>query len=302
MTEPLRIGAIFPTTEIGTEPAVIRDWAQTAEGLGYTHVVIYDHVLGAEHEGRDPALTGPYTEHDAFHEPFVLLAYLAAVTTRIELTTGVLILPQRQTALVAKQAAELDLLSGGRLRLGVGTGWNHVEYSSLGVPFAERGARLDEQVELLRRLWREPVVDFSGAFHRVERAGLLPRPARPIPIWFGGFTPLAVRRAARAGDGFLFGGAPSRVTRLLAQLQQRLAAEGRAADGFGCEAVVDFSAPRDSWAGELALWHERGGSHVSLRAMDTAAEFVGARRVGFAGPRDYIAALETFRRELGPTA
>jgi probable F420-dependent oxidoreductase len=298
----VKLGAIFPTTEIGTDPAVIREWAQTAEGLGYSHVVVYDHVLGGEHARREPALTGPYTEHDAFHEPFVLLAYLAAVTTRIELTTGVLILPQRQTALVAKQAAEIDLLSGGRLRLGVGTGWNHVEYTALGVPFAKRGARLDEQVELLRRLWREPVVDHAGAFHRVERAGLLPRPARDIPIWFGGFTPVAVRRAARTGDGFVFGASPSRMARLLAQLHERLAAEGRDAEHFGCEAVVDFSAPRDDWAREIDLWRERGGSHVSLRAMDTAAEFVGARRVGYSGPRDYIAALETFRREVGTLA
>ena len=148
----MKIGAIFPTTEIGTDPGAIRDWAQAAEGLGMTHVVTYDHVLGAVHAGREPKLWGPYTERDAFHEPFVLFAWLAAQTRRLELATGVLILPQRQTALVAKQAAELDLLSEGRLRLGVGTGWNHVEYTALGVPFEDRGKRFDEQVELLRRL------------------------------------------------------------------------------------------------------------------------------------------------------
>jgi probable F420-dependent oxidoreductase len=297
--QALKLGAIFPTTEIGSDPAAVRDWAQAAEALGYDHVIIYDHVLGAVHERREPVLIGPYTERDAFHEPFVLLAYLAAVTERVELTTGVLILPQRQTALVAKQAIELDLLSRGRLRLGVGTGWNHVEYESLGVPFADRGARLDEQVALLRRLWSEPVVDFRGAFHRVDRAGLLPLPARRIPIWFGGFTPVALRRAARTGDGFLFGAAPSRMLGLLASLRERLAAEGRDGAGFGSEAVVDYSAPRDSWGRELELWREAGGTHASLRAMDTAAEVVGARRVGYRGPRDYIDALETFRREVG---
>jgi probable F420-dependent oxidoreductase len=245
---------------------------------------------------------GPYTERDAFHEPFVLLAHLAALTERLELTTGVLILPQRQTALVAKQAIELDLLSRGRLRLGVGTGWNHVEYESLGVPFGERGARLDEQVTLLRRLWSAPVIDYRGKFHRIDRAGLLPQPARPIPIWFGGFTPVALRRAARTGDGFLFGTSPSRMLGLLASLREMLEKEGRANSDFGMEAVLDFSAPRDSWQKEIEQWRAAGGTHVSLRAMDTGSELVGAKHVGYRGPRDYIDALETFRRELGDLA
>jgi probable F420-dependent oxidoreductase len=299
---PLRIGAIFPTTEIGSDPSAVRDWAQAAEALGYHHVILYDHVLGAVHAGREPKLTGPYSERDAFHEPFVLLAYLAALTQRIELTTGVLILPQRQTALVAKQAIELDLLSRGRLRLGVGTGWNHVEYTALGVPFAERGARLDEQVELLRRLWSDPVIEFRGKFHTIDRAGLLPQPARRIPIWFGGYTPVSLRRAARTGDGFLFGAAPARMAGLLASLRELLAEQGRASDGFGAEAVIDFSAPRDSWRSEIERWRTSGGTHVSLRAMDTASEIVGAKRVGYRGPRDYIDALETFWREVGAPA
>ena len=295
----MRIGAIFPTTEIGSDPAAVRDWAQAAEELGYDHVIVYDHVLGAVHAAREPVLLGPYTEKDHFHEPFVLLAYLAAITQRVELTTGVLILPQRQTALVAKQAIELDLLSRGRLRLGVGTGWNHVEYESLGVPYGERGARLDEQVELLRRLWSEPVIDYRGRFHRIDRAGLLPLPARRIPIWFGGFTPVALRRAARTGDGFLFGTSPSRMAGLLASLREQLAKEGRAIAEFGAEAVVDFSDPHDSWAGEIERWRAAGGTHVSLRAMDTGSQLVGAKHVGYRGPRDYIDALATFRRAVG---
>ena len=295
----MKLGAIFPTTEIGSDPVAVRDWAQAAEALGYSHVIVYDHVLGAVHAGREQVLLGPYTERDPFHEPFVLLAYLAALTEHLELTTGVLILPQRQTALVAKQAIELDLLSRGRLRLGVGTGWNHVEYESLGVPFADRGARLDEQVELLRQLWSASVLDFRGHFHRIDRAGLLPQPARKIPIWFGGFTPVALRRAARTGDGFLFGTAPSRMLGLLASLRERLEQEGRANADFGVEAVVDFSAPRESWAKEVEQWRAAGGTHVSLRAMDTGSELVGAKHVGYRGPRDYIDALETFRREVG---
>jgi probable F420-dependent oxidoreductase len=228
----------------------------------------------------------------------VLFGYLAAITERIELCTGVVILPQRQTALVAKQAAEVELLSRGRLRLGVGTGWNHVEYESLGTNFEDRGARLDEQVVLLRRLWREPVVDFRGRFHRVDRAGILPRPRRDIPIWFGGFTPVAVRRAARTGDGILFGTSPSRMRKLQRLAQEELAKAGRRPEDFGAEAVVDASDDPETWLRELALWRELGGTHFSLRAMDTGAELVGAKRVGYRGLADYIGALERFKAAL----
>ncbi|MGH0030120.1 MAG: LLM class F420-dependent oxidoreductase [Myxococcota bacterium] len=295
----MRIGAVFPTTEIGSDPTAIRDWIQTAEGLGYDHVITYDHVLGAVHEGRTPPLQGPYTERDAFHEPFVLFAWLAALTTRIELATGILILPQRQTVLVAKQAAELALLSGGRFRLGVGSGWNPVEYEALGVPYAGRGRRLDEQIELLRRLWREPVVDFDGELHRVDRAGLLPLPPSEIPIWKGGFTKPALRRAARAGDGFLFGSTPKRMAGMWATLRQELEARGRDPQAFGADAQIDFGQSPDEWADEIETWRQAGGSHVTLRAMDTAAEFVGSKRVGYAGPADYVRALETFKQAVG---
>lgn len=241
---------------------------------------------------------GPYTEKDPFHEPFVLLAYLAGVTSRIELVTGVIILPQRQTALVAKQAAELDILSGGRLRLGIGTGWNHVEYQSLGEDFASRGKRFDEQVELLRQLWRNPVIDFRGDYHRVDRAGILPLPRPNLPIWFGGFSEVAVRRAARLGDGFIFGTTPTRMRTLLATLHEHLRGEGREPAEFGAEAIADFSDNPDQWVREREVWEQCGGTHLTLRAMDTAAEFVGARRVGFEGPQAYIDALETFRKAI----
>jgi probable F420-dependent oxidoreductase len=200
----MKFGAVFPTTEFGNDPIAIRYWAQAAEQLGYNHILTYDHVLGSVHAGREPKLLGPYTERDPFHEPFVLYGYLAGQTTKLELVTGILILPQRQTALVAKQAAEVDVLSGGRLRLGIGTGWNWVEYDALGVGYADRGARMDEQIEVLRKLWSESTIDFDGAHHRIDRAGILPRP-KNIPIWMGGFSEVAVRRAARVGDGFLFG-------------------------------------------------------------------------------------------------
>lgn len=297
----MQIGAIFPTTEIGSDPAVIRDWAQTAEGLGYDYILTFDHVLGAEHSGREPALFGPYTENDPFHEPFVLFAYLAGLTERIEFATGVIILPQRPAALVAKQAAQVDVLSGGRLRLGVGTGWNYVEYEALGVPYAGRGKRFDEQIEVMRALWSEELVDFEGEFHRIDRASILPRPSRPIPIWFGAIQPVALKRAVKLGDGLLLAAAPSVVAPLADQARGLLAEIGRPEAGYGFEAAVDFSLGPDAWARESELWREKGGTHLSLRAMDTASEMMGLNKVGYSGPQAYIDALETFMNAIRPS-
>src|SRR3954468_6830521 len=197
----MQIGVVFPQTEIGSDPAVIRAYAAAVEELGYAHVLAYDHVVGAEpthHEGW----SGPYDVDTTFHEPFVLFGYLAAITS-LELVTGIIILPQRQTALVAKQAAEIDLLTGGRFRLGVGIGWNAVEYEALGKDFTNRGARMSEQIGLLRRLWTEPTVTFEGKHERVTGAGLAPLPVqRPIPGGFGAQSPAAYRRAGRLGDGW----------------------------------------------------------------------------------------------------
>ena len=294
----MQIGAVFPTTEIGNDPACIRDWAQAAEALGYEHIVAFDHVLGAPHDGREPRLMGPYTEHDPFHEPVALFGFMAGVTQHIELATGIIILPQRQTVLFAKQAAELDLLSGGRLRVGVGTGWNYLEYEALGVPFEGRGHRYEEQIELLRRLWREPLLDYEGDYHRIDRAGMLPRPERDIPIWFGAVSPAPIRRAVRLGEGVIFGSAPSIVRPLFEATRAEVDAQGRDWESFGTEAMIDFSLGPDRWAEEVALWRELGGTHVSLRAMDTAVEVVGGTRVGYKGPQDYIDALETFRKAV----
>src|SRR5271170_6157353 len=189
----MRLGAVFPQTEIGSDPADVRRWATTVEDLGYDHILAYDHVLGAGTDTR-PGWQG-YTSDTLFHEVFVLYGYLAAVTSRVELVTGVLILPQRQTALVAKQAAEVDVLSGGRLRLGIGVGWNPVEYEALGLPFANRGSRQAAQIDLLRRLWTEELVDFKGEYDAIPHAGLNPLPVqRPIPIWIGGGAEAVVKR------------------------------------------------------------------------------------------------------------
>src|SRR6202046_511074 len=202
----MQIGAVYPQTELRGDPVAVREFGRAAEDLGFDHLLAYDHVLGAVHADRTPPLTGPYTEHDPFHDPFVMFAYLAAVPERLRFATGILILPQRPTALVARQAADLDLLSGGRLRLGVGIGWNHVEYEALGQQFRTRGARQEEQIGLLRRLFTDPVVDFSGRFDRIDRAALVPKPTRPIPIWLGGSGDAAFERAARLADGFIFFG------------------------------------------------------------------------------------------------
>ena len=206
----MQVGAVFPQLEIGTDPDVIATYARTVEELGYDHLVIFDHVLGADSR-RPGGWSGVYDHRSTFHEPFVLYGYLASITTRVKLATAIIVLPQRQTALVAKQAAELDILSRGRLILGVGIGWNQVEYEALGMDFTNRGKRIEEQVAVLRLLWTEEVVDFKGRWHRVDRAGLNPLPVqRPIPVWMGGgwdrqtrtVVEPVLRRIARIADGW----------------------------------------------------------------------------------------------------
>ena len=222
-------------------------------------------------------LTGPYTERDPFHDPFVMFAYLAGITERIGFATGVLVLPQRQTALVARQAADVDLLSGGRLRLGVGVGWNYVEYEALGQDFATRGARQEEQVELLRRLFTEPVVDFSGRFDRVDRAALVPKPARPIPIWLGGSGEVAFARAARLADGFIFfGGGVDHVVDAWDRLRDRVAGLGRSVDDFGGDYVALPRGGIDELTAEVDAWREAGGTHVSVVTMGLGLDSVDA--------------------------
>jgi probable F420-dependent oxidoreductase len=291
------LGAVFPTTRIGNDPAVIRDFAQTAEGLGYRRLLAYDHVLGAVHADRDPPLAGPYTEDDPFHEPLVLLGFLAACTTTIELAVAVLVLPQRQTALLAKQAAEVDLLSGGRLVLAVGTGWNYVEYESLGMPFTGRGRRLDEQVDVLRRLWREPVLDYHGEFHRIDRAGILPRPSRgTIPVWFGGGAEVSLARAARTGDGFVFGSHGPRTHRRAARLHELLAEQGRDPGAFPMEAMIDYSLGPQAWTDEVPEWQAHGGTILSVQTMSSGTGYDREQHHKLGSPAEHVAALSEFAR------
>ena len=260
----MRIGTVIPQTEIGSDPDRVATFVRTAEDLGYSHVLAYDHVLGA-HPDRQPPLWGPYTHETTFHEPLVLFSYLAALTRTIELTTGVLVLPQRQTALVAKQAAEVDLLSRGRLRLGVGIGWNPVEYLGLGQSFTDRADRFEEQIMLLRRLWSDALVDFVGTWHRIDRAAMAPRPRQTIPIWFGGFSQPAFRRAARLGDGFLVFTDPESTVRSLLGNLERL---GRDRSTFGIDIAVSLMPDdRRSWAADFERCIELGADRVTLNVL-----------------------------------
>jgi len=295
----MEFGAVLPTCEIGDDPVAIRDWAQAAESLGYAYIVAYDHVLGAEHEGRDPKLWGPYTEHDAFHEPFVVFAFLAGVTSTIEFETAVIILPQRQTALVAKQAAELAVLSSGRFRLGVGTGWNHVEYESLGVDWASRGKLFDEQIELLRELWENDVVDHAGVHHRIDRAGIKPRPPGPIPIWFGGFSRVAMRRAARIGDGFTFASAGSKTIEQVTELREALVGEGRDPGTFPVELTVPYGLGEAKWESLVAEAADAAITHVGVNTMSTTSAWAGTPAPNLTSPAEHIAALESFIGRVG---
>jgi probable F420-dependent oxidoreductase len=270
----MKIGVVFPQTEFGDDVGLIRDYAQAAEAIGYNHILAYDHVLGAVHQGREPRLTGPYTEATPFHEPFVLFAYWAGITSRIEFTSGVIILPQRQTALVAKQVAELDVLSGGRIRLGVGTGWNYVEYEALNEDFHNRGRREEEQIELLRRLWAEPIVDYTGKWHRIDRAGILPMPKRQVPIWMGGFNDVVWRRAARIADGFIYAGGPAMLD-AWQRTKGYVADAGRDPAAFGCEAIVGYAAGPEKWREHAQSWADAGATHLSVQTMGAGLDARG---------------------------
>ena len=262
----MKIGAIYPQTELRGDPQAVRDIGLLTEELGFDSLVVYDHVLGATHD-REPRLNGPYTEKQPFHDPFVMFGYLAAITSRIELVTGVLILPQRQTVLVARQAADVDLLSGGRLRLGVGIGWNYVEYDAMGEDFSKRGKRVGEQVGLLRQLWGGEVIDFTGDFDRVDRAALNPPPARAIPVWMGGFSEPAMRRAARIADGFIFADGAGDAHGQAAALRTYLEAEGRADSGFGLQANFLLAKSPEAIVEAFQRWQGAGGTHAAFHTM-----------------------------------
>ena len=286
----MQVGVVFPQTEIGADPVAVRDYVQAAEDLGYDHLIIFDHVVGADarlHEGWK----GFYTSKDMFHEPFVVFGYMAAITKRLGLVTSVLILGQRQTTLVAKQAAEIDVLSGGRLRLGIGTGWNHVEYEALGQNFHNRGRRSEEQIALLRALWTQEAVNFKGRWHQVTHAGLNPLPTqRPIPIWLGGSAEAVVRRVARIADGWFPQFGPDDAGREILERMRGYAREaGRDPATIGIEGrVVMSDGPAEHWAERAKAWERLGATHISVNTMNA----------GLGSPQEHINAIRDFKEAV----
>lgn len=278
----MKLGVVFPQTEIGTDPQHVADFATAAEAIGYDHLIAYDHVLGASVANR-PDWQGPYTSESLFHEPFVLFGYLAGLTKTLELVSAVIILPQRQTALVAKQAACVDVLSKGRLRLGIGTGWNAVEYEALGENFHDRGARSEEQIDLMRKLWADEVVSYQGKWHKVTEAGLNPLPVRrSIPVWLGGMAPQVMERVGRIADGWF----PFYNPNLAEQLQAvRAAAQkaGRDAGAVGIECMVGFDGA-DKARGRLQRLQDLGVTHSAVVTMNA----------GLQSPREHVEAIKRF--------
>jgi probable F420-dependent oxidoreductase len=287
----MRIGVVFPQTELGGDASAVRAYGQRVEELGFTHLLAYDHVVGADPEVHE-GWAGPYDIHTTFHEPLGMFGYLAAVTATLELVTGVIILPQRQAVLVAKQAAEVDLLSEGRLRLGVGLGWNAVEYEALGEDFTNRGKRLGEQVEVMRRLWTEQSVTFAGKHHRVTGAGLAPLPVRrPIPVWIGAASRPALERAGRLGDGWFPMMAPGpQLDEAREIVAQSAIAAGRDPYTIGMEGRVNWRGDRAQVVDELALWSAAGATHVSVNTMGAGLRTVDEHLAALAAVAENISA------------
>ena len=289
----MKIGVVFPQTEIGQDPAVIRDYAQAVESMGYTHILAFDSVVGAN-PNRPGGWDSQYTYQHAFHEPFVLFGFCAGVTRRIELVTGIVILPQRQTALVAKQAAAVDVLSGGRLRLGIGVGWNTVEFEALGENFKNRGKRVEEQLEVMRLLWTKELVTYDGQWHRVPDAGIRPLPVQqPIPVWMGGDSEVVIRRAARLADGWITlpsfrpgPGGQETVDRIHGLVREA----GRDPAAFGIEARMALAkVPTEERAKEIAAWRAmRGITHLCVNTMG----------LGLPGPEEHVRTLERFKSDV----
>ncbi len=298
----MRTGVIFPQLEIGADPGAIRAFAQAVEELGFRHLTAYDHVVGADTSSGDDRVAawppGHYTHKQQFHEPLVLFGFLAGVTERIELSTGILILPQRQTVLVAKQAAEVQVLSGGRLRLGVGVGYNHREFEALGVPFEHRGTRMTEQAEVLRAMWADELVSFDARFHRMDRVGLNPMPSAPIPLWMGATSAPGFRRAARCADGWICpGGALAPVVAgWVEQLRAALDAAPPRATPFGIDGRLDVRfRPEDEIVAEAERWRELGATHMSINTMTSYD-----RRDEAVDADGHIAIVERVRELIGP--
>lgn len=287
----MQYGAFFPTRDMPADRVQIRDWAQAAEEIGFDYIEVSDHVLGADRE-KIPGFEGPYDADDSFHETFTTIAYMAAITEKVGFASGVLILPQRQTALVAKQAAQVDILCGGRLRLGVGVGWNPVEYAALGEDWSKRGRRQEEQVQLMNQYWTQRTVTFDGEFDQVAHAGVNPLPIqRPIPVWFGGGVDAVLRRAAKYGQGWIPLGNPGKASmQMLEKLHGYLREEGRDPASFGVEAWIRHNlGGADDWRKAVDTWRDAGATHATFY---TSGQGVG-------GLDAQIAEMRKFKDAMG---
>lgn len=265
----MKLGVAFPQIEIGPDAGGVKAFAQAAEEIGYDHLMVYDHVLGASTANR-PDWRGPYTSESLFHEIFVLFGYLAGVTEQLGFVAGVVILPQRQTALVAKQAAEVDRLSNGRLRLGVGIGWNEVEYIGLNENFRNRGKRSEEQIEVMRALWTNEVIDFKGKYHHIPEAGIKPLPVQqPIPVWIGGTAPAVMDRIGRLAEGWFPQLQPGpQLDESLEQVAASARAAGRDPDSIQMEGRINLTRlSEDEWVPATEAWRQAGASHLSIVTM-----------------------------------
>jgi probable F420-dependent oxidoreductase len=287
----VRVGVVFPQTESGTDVGAIREYLKAVEQLGYVHLVAYDHVLGADASTR-PDWKGAYDARTPFHEPMVFFGFVAAIT-KLELAPSVIVLPQRQTALVAKQAAEVDILTGGKFRLGVGLGWNQVEFEALGMSFTNRNKRMEEQIALMRELWTKPVVQFEGRWHRVDRAGLNPLPVqRPIPVWMGGTAEEALKRIARIADGWFSQFPPNENGRAaFERFRGYLREAGRDPATFPIEGRVSLGriegGPEEWVTTARAFRDDLRCTHLEVNTMGMGHTTLG----------DHVKALERFRRD-----
>lgn len=277
------LGAVLPHHEIGADPGALRAYIQGVEDLGMSHLLAYDHVLGAD-RSRPGGFDGVYDKDVGFHEPLTFFAFAAGLTRDLEFASTVLILPQRQAVLVAKQAAEVAIVSGNRLRLGIGTGWNKVEYEALNEPFGDRGRRQVEQVEVMRRLWTDDVVTYDGEFHTISAAGINPRPSRSIPVWFGGTAPLVLQRCAELGDGWMPLGGPDNSRAAIEVIRGRRDALGLSMDGFGIQAQAQYAGGTpERWQSHAAKWRDAGATHLAIATHN-------------AGPTDVDGHLDRIRQ------
>jgi probable F420-dependent oxidoreductase len=287
----MKYGAVFPQLEIGSDSAAVRDYILAVEDMGFDYLLAYDHVVGANPD-RPGGWTGPYTHQSQFHEILTLFAYAAGITEKIELVSGILILPQRQTALVAKQTAQIDVLSNGRLRLGVAVGWNQVEMEALGEKFSNRGKRIEEQIEVLRLLWTQELVQYEGKYHKLDDVGINPLPVqRPIPIWFGGGADTVIERMAKLADGWMPNFRPVEQSHPQVEMLKRCLEEnGRSLDDFGIDVRLTANRqPESEWEGYLQTWREMGATHAAMNTMDA----------GYTSLDEHLATLKKFKAMVG---